>query len=72
MDKLKFKKLMLEIGDDILKSSIESLSEQYGVPTSELKDLVALSRLTGKLENTLEIEGMFLNDMKDLKETKED
>lgn len=72
MEKLKFKKLMLEIGDDILKSSIESLSEQYGVPTSELKDLVTLSRLAGRLENTLEIEEMFLNDMKDLKETKED
>ena len=56
MDKLKFKKLMLEIGDDILKSSIESLSERYEVPISELKELVTLSRLAGRLEETIEIE----------------
>lgn len=56
MNKLKFKKLMLEIGDDILESSIKSLSDQYGVPISELKDLVTMSRLAGKLEETLEIE----------------
>lgn len=29
MEKLEFKKLMLDIGDDILESSIKSLSEQY-------------------------------------------
>ena len=56
MDKLKLKKLMLEIGDDILKSSIESLSERYEVPISELKELVTLSRLAGRLEETIEIE----------------
>ena len=56
MDKLKLKKLTLEIGDDILKSSIESLSERYEVPISELKELVTLSRLAGRLEETIEIE----------------
>ena len=56
MDKLKLKKLMLEIGDDILKSSIESLSERYEVSISELKELVTLSRLAGRLEETIEIE----------------
>jgi len=56
MEKIKIKKLMLEIGDDILKSSIKSLSEQYEVPISELKELVALSRLAGRLEETIEIE----------------
>lgn len=65
MEKLKFKKLMLDIGDDILESSIKSLSDQYGVPISELKGLVTMSRLAGKLEETLEIEEMILNDIKE-------
>lgn len=65
MEKLKFKKLMLEIGDDILKSSIETLSERYGVPISELNDLVTMSRLAGRLEETIEIEEMILNDIKE-------
>lgn len=70
--KLAFKKELLKIGDDILNSSIESLSEQYGVPISELKDLVTMGRLAGKMEESLEIEETILNGFKDLKETKED
>lgn len=62
---LEFKKLMLEIGDCIVKSSIETLSERYGVPISELKDLATMSRLAGKLESTLEIEEELLKIIED-------
>ena len=51
-------------GDDI-KSSIESLSEQYGVPISELEELVTMSRLAGRMEVSLEIGEAFLNDFKE-------
>lgn len=65
MEEIKIEKTLLEIGDVILKSSIESLSEQYGVPISELEELVTMSRLAGRVEVSLEIEEAFLNDFKE-------
>lgn len=65
MEEIKIEKTLLEIGDVILKSSIESLSEQYGVPISELEELVTMSRLAGRMEVSLEIEEAFLNDFKE-------
>ena len=64
MKTIEIEKTFLEIGDAVLKSSIESLSEQYGVPISELEDLVTISRLAGRMEVSLEIEEVFLNDFK--------
>ena len=64
MEEIKIEKTLLEIGDVILKSSIESLSEQYGVPISELEELATMSRLAGRMEVSLEIEEAFLNDFK--------
>ena len=68
MEEIKIEKTLLEIGDDILKSSIESLSEQYGVPISELEELVTMSRLAGRMEESLEIKERFLNDFKGTEE----
>lgn len=65
MEEIKIEKTLLEIGDVILKSSIESLSEQYGVPISELEELVTMSRLAGRMEVSLEIGEAFLNDFKE-------
>ena len=68
MEEIEIEKTLLEIGDDILKSSIESLSEQYGVPISELEELVTMSRLAGRMEESLEIKERFLNDFKGTEE----
>ena len=68
MEEIKIEKTLLEIGDVILKSSIESLSEQYGVPISELEELVTMSRLAGRMEVSLEIEEAFLNEFKETEE----
>lgn len=68
MEQLEFKKLLLEIGDGIVKSSIKSLSERYGVPINELNDLATMSRLVGRMQTSLEIEEMVLNGFKEIKE----
>ena len=68
MEKLELKKHLLKIGDEILESHIESLSEQYGVPISELKNVVGMARANGMMEESLKIEEMILNDFKEIEE----
>ena len=68
MEKLEFKKHLLKICDGILELHIESLSEQYGVPISELKNVVRMARANGMMEESLKIEEMILNDFKETEE----
>lgn len=68
MEKLEIKKRLLEIGDDALRISIESLSKRYRVPIRELEDIATMSRLAGRMEESLELEEMLLNGLEEMEE----
>lgn len=68
MKELKIKKELLKIGDMILQDEVKSLATKYKIPVEELEKVLTMSRLAGRMEESLELEEMLLNGLEEMEE----